>query len=106
MPAENPLQAFEPVRYAKDELSPLLVSLVELTAEENRADQNVFFSSILNGVDRAQHTDDLADPFMQLSMSAFRGFQFSPHAAILLDLVLEKAQALSEVLSAEPEEIN
>ena len=97
---------FDPVRYAKEELSPLLYSLCELAESEGAEDQLRFFRSILDGIDRAVHSDHLADPFMQLSMSAFMGFSYSPHATFLLDLALEKAQNLSESLSNDPSELN
>lgn len=97
---------FDPVRYAKEELSPLLSSLCELIESEGADDQVRFFRGVLEGINRAVHPDHLADAFMQLSMSAFMGFVYSPHATFLLDLALEKAQHLSESLSNDPSELH
>ena len=106
MPESQPSEEFDPVQYAKNELSPLLFSLCELAETEGARDQTQFFRAILDGIDRSVHSDHLADPFMQLSMSAFMGFSFSPHVAMLLDLVLERAQRLSEALSNDPSELH
>ena len=47
----------------------------------------------------AEHPDDLAGPFLELSTTAFRGFSLSPTAAALADEVL--AQRIALTLSAE-----
>lgn len=98
--------AFDPVDYANEELAPLLKALIVLAEEEERSDQVRFFSAALAGVENAKDGADLADPFMQLSMSAFSGFEFSPSVSMLLDQALAKAQRLSESLSLDPSEIN
>lgn len=92
---------FDPPAYAREELVPLLVSLCELVESESKEDQARFFRGLLAGVERARDAEDLADPLMQLSTSAFLGFAYSAHAALLLDLVLEKAQLLTEALSVD-----
>ena len=98
--------AFDPASYANEEFAPLLQALVVLAEQEERLDQGRFFASILRGIKNAKDGEDLADPFMKLSMSAFSGFEFSPSVAILLDQTLAKARRLSEFLSLEPSEIN
>jgi hypothetical protein len=91
--------AFDPLTYAHDELVPLLRALCTLAETEQAPDQQHFFASVLAGIECASEAEDLADPFMQLSMSAFMGFGFSAATALLLDQLLEKAQLLSEALS-------
>ena len=92
--------------YAKEELVPLLRALISLAEQEEETGQSRFFASILGGVEHAKEGEDLADPFMQLSMSAFSGFAFSPSVGMLLDQLLAKAQRLSESLSLDPSDIN
>lgn len=104
MRSKPPPSEFDAVRYAKEEISPLLFSLCELLTAEGAVDQQSFFQAILNGIDRADHPDQLADPFIQLSMSAFMDFIYSHDATVVLDLVLERAQGLSESLSNDPNE--
>lgn len=100
------MSEFDAVRYANEELAPLLHALVELTGEGEHTDQQSFFASILSGVENAREAEDLADPFMQLSMSAFMGFSFSAPTAMLLDQLLARAQNLTESLSIDPDELN
>lgn len=98
--------AFDPVLYANEELVPLLQVLCQLADEEEAADQRRFFASVLSGLECASEAEDLADPFMQLSMAAFLGFELSPATALLLDRLLEKAKRLTEALSLTPSEIH
>lgn len=97
---------FDAVHYAQEELAALLRSIVELLEQDGNVDQERFFASILSGVENAREAEDLADPFMQLSMSAFMGFAFSAPVAMLLDRLLANAQNLTESLSLDPEELN
>ena len=96
---------FDPVTYAHEELVPMLRALCELTEADHEADQHRFFASALAGIERASQAEDLADPFMQLSTSAFMGFHFQAGTALLLDQLLEKAQRLAESLSLDASEI-
>ena len=98
--------SFEPLEYAHAEILPLLQALVFAVEEEQRPDQVRFFTAILHGVENARDATDLAEPFMELSMSAFVGFDYSPPTAMLLDRVLLYAQQLSEVLSLDDEDRN
>ena len=97
---------FDAVKYAHEELVPLLDALCQLTAVETAEDQERFFSAILRGVEAAREATDLAEPFMELSMSAFVGFHFSPPVAMILDSLLEKAQHLTETLSLDDTEVH
>ena len=38
----------------------------------------------------------LAGPFMELSTTAFVGFEFSPDAAVLIDRILQKAETIAD----------
>jgi hypothetical protein len=91
--------SFDPVAYAQAEIAPLLRALCALAETSEQIEQQRFFASILKGVERARDGEDLADPFMQLSMSAFMGFLYDSATALLLDQLLAKAQLLAESLS-------
>ena len=85
---------------AREELMPLLEQLLELVRAENEVDQAAFFGRIREGIAHTDEPDDLMGPFMELSMSAFKGFFYSPVATLLIDRILERAQTLSTTLSA------
>jgi hypothetical protein len=93
--------SFDPVAYAREELVPLLRALCVLAESSARPDQERFFAAILAGIECARDGVDLAEPFMELSTSAFRGFRFDSASAMLLDDLLAKAQDLTEVLSVD-----
>lgn len=97
--------SFDPIEYAQNQLVPFLAALVQSAEEEGSADQAQFFGRILRGMQMAREPVDLAEPFMELSTSAFLGFDFSPSVALLLDQVLMYAGQLSEVLSLDDDEI-
>ncbi|MEZ4289438.1 MAG: hypothetical protein R3E53_02450 [Myxococcota bacterium] len=61
---------------------------------------------MLAGIESAREPDDLADPFLQLSMSAFQGFRFGPATDLLLDELLALAGRLAETLAIGPGERN
>ena len=98
--------AFEPLDYAQNQLAPLLGAIVASVEAEQKPDQERFFGAILRAIEGARDATDLAEPFMELSMSAFVGFDYSPSVAMLLDQLLLHAQQLSEVLSLDDDELN
>ena len=88
------------IETAREELLPLLESLGSLARDEGETDQVAFFAFVAAGVERAREADDLAEPFMELSTAAFRGFAYSAPVSFLLDQALLVAQTLSHTLSA------
>jgi len=91
---------------ARAEMAPLLRSLCDLVEAEGERDQHGFFAGILQGIENARDPEDLADPFMALSTSAFLGFDYGPLTALLLDQVLVAAQRLTMTLSASDEVVH
>jgi len=91
------VKSLSPVR---QDLLPPLRALVELLREEGCVREASFFESALTALEAASAPEDLADPFMQLSTSAFQGFRLSEAACGLLDHVLLAAQTLASTLSA------
>lgn len=102
----TPRDLFDPLTWAREELAPALLGLRQLAEEEEKPDQQDFFARIARGVSNANEVEDLAGPLMELSTSAFRGFQLSAPVTFLLDQVLDKASLLTESLSASGEGVH
>ena len=99
-------ERFDPVSWAREELAPALLGLRRLAEEEGQPEQREFFARIAGGLEHASSAEDLAGPLMELSTSAFRGFQLSAATTFLLDEVLEKASHLTQALSADAEGVH
>lgn len=84
---------------ARNQLDPLLGALAAQLGEEGQATQQSFFNRIRASIQHAQDEVDLAGPFMELSTTAFVGFEFSPDAAVLIDRILEKAETIADSFS-------
>ena len=97
---------FDPIEYAQEELVPRLAALRAGAEAEGKADQAAFFGRIQAAMAAARDAIDLAEPFMELSASAFMGFDLSPSIAVRLDQVLLYASQLSEVLSIDEDEVH
>ena len=97
-------QAENAVEVIREELLPLVERLCDLARAEEEPEQELFFDRIRQGLVEARDAEDMAGPFMELSTSAFLGFQFSLGITILLDAVLATAQAFSLTLSAPADE--
>ena len=98
--------AFDPIEYAHDQLIPFLAAIRQAVEEDGQTDQAAFFGRILTRMEAAREPVDLAEPFMELSMSAFMGFRFTPPVELLLDQLLMHASQLSEVLSIDDDEVH
>ena len=84
---------------ARNQLDPLLAALAQQLGEEEQSTQQAFFNRIRTSIQSAQDEVDLAGPFMELSTTAFVGFEFSPSAAVLIDRILEKAENIADSFS-------
>ena len=96
---------FDAVKYAREELLPNLRALCETAEADGEPEVSAFFDRIRKQVEAAQDEADLADPFMELSTSAFRGFSMSFGVPLLLDEVLDRSARISEVLARDPNEV-
>ncbi|MCH2169623.1 hypothetical protein MK489_02475 [Myxococcota bacterium] len=90
----------EALRTAKDQLVPLL-QLLEALLEADAVPRQ-FFVRIREMIELAKDDEDLAGPFMELSTTAFRGFEFDLDASALIDQILLIAQRISARLSEDP----
>ena len=87
------------LKTAREELMPRLETLGKMAEGLGGEDRASFFTSIAEGIRVAEEPADLMDPFLTLSTSAFRGFHMTMAETLLLDEVLERASAMSEVLA-------
>ncbi|MEM7411185.1 MAG: hypothetical protein AAF430_13195 [Myxococcota bacterium] len=92
---------FDPIVTAHQELAPLVRALIAVL--EDQPAPRDFFQRILDGIENAREGADLAGPFMELSTSAFLGFQFDAAATLLLDQTLDRAQQLAQSLAQDGE---
>lgn len=95
------MTTFDPIEFATREIRPLLQQLCELSLTDGIEEQHAYFSMLLAHLDAAKDEGGLADTFVNLSSAAFLGFDYAPDTAIVLDLVLERAELLAETLSIE-----
>ena len=93
---------FDPIDYAKRQIAPMLRLCEDYAAADPAME--AFFRRIADGIDHAQHPDDLAGPLMDLSTAAFRGFDFELGISVVLDETLAAASRLSEALSVDERE--
>ncbi|MEE3328362.1 MAG: hypothetical protein VX252_13575 [Myxococcota bacterium] len=96
---------FDAVKSAREELLPNLRALIETAEADGEPEVSAFFVRILKQIEAAQEEADLADPFMELSTSAFRGFSMSFGVTLLLDEILDHSARISEVLARDPNEL-
>jgi hypothetical protein len=97
---------FDPVEHARTKLVPYLNAILTLLEGADEPDQEVFFSSIRRSIEASREPADLADPFIQLSMSAFLGFRFDSAVAMVLDQLLMHAQELTQVMSLDERQLH
>ena len=97
---------FDPVNYAKTELTPLIEKLIACANENGKTDQLTYFSGIKNSILNAYDPEDLIEVFFNLSAANFLNFEYSPESAIVLDRLLEKSILLTESQNANDEELH
>ena len=92
---------FDPVKYAKTELSPLIDELIAYADRDDASDQLTYFSGIKDNILNATNSGDLIEVFFNLSAANFLNFKYSQESAILLDRLLEKSILLTESQNAD-----
>lgn len=90
---------WNPLDTVREEIVPRVETLVRMAETLEATDRVEFFREVVKLLGKAGHTDELMEPFMLLSTSAFRGFSMSPPEAFVLDEILEIAGHTSEVLA-------
>lgn len=89
------------VAAAQTQLRPKFDALIDLLDQDGSVQELVFFTTNLLALQRATDPMDIGELFLQLSTTAFLGFQFSPAQAVLVDELLEQAEQLAHALSAD-----
>ena len=82
------------VTNARNEIEPLLTQLIRQLGIEGRATEMAVYSRIQHYLRSAKHNHELARPFSDLSTTANVCFTLPGEANILLERILEKAEAL------------
>lgn len=93
------------VQQVRAELVPLLDAIARqesVVASPGAAD---FFRRVAATIAEAREVDDLGGPFMELATTAFRGFVLDPHATLLVDQLLERAQLYALLFSSQGETV-
>ena len=98
--------SFDPVKYAKRELTPLIEELIDCADGNEKSDQLTYFSGIKNSILKASDPGDLIEVFFNLSAANFLNFEYSLESAFLLDKLLEKSILLTESQNADGQDIH
>ena len=91
---------FDPVKFAKTELNPLVDELIAHAERDDASDQLTYFSGIKDSILNASDSGDLIEVFFNLSAANFLNFEYSQESTILLDRLLEKSILLTESQNA------
>lgn len=89
------------VAAAQSQLRPKFDALLALLDKDGAVQEMLFFTTNLLALQQATEPMDIGELFLQLSTTAFLGFEFSPAQAVLVDELLEQAEQLAHVLSAD-----
>lgn len=89
------------VAAAQAQLRPKFDALLAQLDEDGAVQQMLFFTNNLLALQHARDPMNIGELFIQLSTTAFLGFEFSPAQAVLVDELLEQAEQLAHALSAD-----
>jgi hypothetical protein len=93
------MTSFDALESAHLDIVPRLQMLCDAVRDAGEKDQLVFFDEIRVRIEKALSIEELLDPFMALSTSAFRGFSMNWESIAILDEVLETSSHISEILA-------
>jgi hypothetical protein len=96
----------EAIDSVKAYLTPRLDGLVSYLSESGQADAHRFFSRMQQNLLVLEQEEELLELFIQLSMTAFQGFQLDPVAASIVDDILAFAEQTSHTFSADRGSVN
>ena len=96
----------EAIDSVKTSLTPRLDGLVSYLSESGQGDAHRFFSRMQQNLLVLEQEEDLLELFIQLSMTAFQGFQLDPVAASIVDDILAFAEQTSHTFSADRGSVN
>jgi len=88
----------------QQQLRPKLDALLTALDGDTDIQALTFFTTALLSLQQATDPADIGELFVQLSTTAFLGFEFSAHQAILVDDLLAEAEQIAHALSADNEQ--
>lgn len=91
--------SFDALESAHRDIVPRLQMLCDAVREAGEKDQLIFFDDIRIRIEKALSVEELLEPFLALSTSAFRGFSMNWESIAILDEVLETSSHISEILA-------
>jgi len=94
------------INSVKTHLSPRLDGLVSYLEVSQQSDAHRFFSRLQEYLNSLTEEEELLELFIQLSMTAFQGFQLDPVAASVVDDILAYAEEISHTFSADRGSVN
>ncbi|HAC80263.1 MAG: hypothetical protein P8K76_10745 [Candidatus Binatia bacterium] len=100
------MTSFDALESAHRDIVPRLQMLCDAVRDAGEKDQLVFFDEIRVRIEKAHSVDELLEPFMALSTSAFRGFAMNWESIAILDEVLETSSHISEILARGEETVH
>lgn len=93
------------VEQVRTEMLPLLDEIARQESVVASPGATDFFRRVAATIAEAREVDDLGGPFMELATTAFRGFVLDPHATVLIDQLLERAQLYAVLFSSQGETV-
>jgi hypothetical protein len=100
------MTACDALESAQRDIVPRLQMLCDAVRDAGEKDQLVFFDDIRVRIEKAHSVDELLEPFMALSTSAFRGFAMNWESIAILDEVLATSSHISEILARGEETVH
>ncbi len=96
----------EAIESVKAHLVPRVDGLVDYLRESQQPDALRFFARLQEHLHALSYEEELLELFIQLSMTAFQGFQLDPVAASIVDDILVYAEQTSHTFSADQGSVN
>ena len=90
----------------KAHLGPRIEGLVAYLGETGQREAQNFFSRLEHYLTSLTEEEELLELFIQLSMTAFQGFQLDPVSAAVVDDILAYAEQTSHTFSADRGSVN
>jgi len=84
----------------REQLVPLLSALCKILEKNEEAAAWLFFHQIQVGLEIAEQEAEIGNFVIELSASAFLGFNYSDDALLILDQVLDRAIQIADTMSA------
>ncbi len=88
------------VEHVKDSLKPKFLTLIEYLNDQDEVLAASFFTELLVQLQSATEEEELLSVFINLSSTAFMGFQFDNVSWALADSILQEAEEVAHAFTA------